>query len=63
VLAYLDHAEWSLRLTAVHILRDVGSETSLAQLEAIAADDPQENVRTWAKLAVESIRQRLSEQP
>jgi HEAT repeat protein len=63
VLAYLDHSEWSLRLTAVHILRDVGGGNSLARLEEVAADDPQENVRTWANLAVESIRQRLAEQP
>jgi hypothetical protein len=63
VLPYLDHAEWPLRLTAVHILRDVGGSNSLPRLEAMAEGDPQENVRTWAKLAVESVQERIAEQP
>jgi HEAT repeat protein len=60
VLPLLDDSDWGMRMTAVNLLRDIGGEASVAPLEKLASSDPQDNVRTWASLALESIRKRLS---
>jgi HEAT repeat protein len=60
LLLYLEHEDWSVRLAAVNILRDVGSDRSLAALQIVAQSDSQENVRTWANLAAETIEKRLA---
>jgi HEAT repeat protein len=60
VLPLLDDSQWATRLTAVNILRDVGGENSLVRLAPLAESDPQDNVRTWAALAIESIQRRLA---
>lgn len=59
VLPLLEHQDGAVRLSAIHVLRDIGGSLSLPRLKALAESDSQENVRTWAALAVESIQARL----
>jgi HEAT repeat protein len=60
VAPLLDHADWIVKLEAVKILGDIGTEKSIAPLEAFRANSRSSGIGE-AEKAIKAIRERQSD--
>ncbi|MEZ5942638.1 MAG: HEAT repeat domain-containing protein [Planctomycetaceae bacterium] len=60
VMKVLEDRDWTVRMEACRILTEVGTETSVKKLEALASGDENNAVKSFAKRAVEAIQKRGS---